>query len=944
MFSCTAFAQVEQIKSDTLLVGEISGLVKDSSLNFYLQSSTIAIYKSEDNRLLAYSLANSLGEFHIKKLPLSAKLYIRISYIGYAPFEYVFYCKADKKHIDVGTVYLAKDTSNLGEVVVSNSPIRMHGDTLEFSALAFKLEKNAVAEDLLRVLPGIIIWGDGLITINGKPVNKLLVDGKPFFGGDTKIAIQNIPKTSIDKVQIFQEAINPYNPFDSITSINLKLRRDHRVGYFGLASLGEGTTNKNETVLNNSIFTGKNQLSIVGQSNNTNKLANDITSLLRNSTYKGSGVRVEYQPDFNMEGSNKQNSGGLMFTHDFIPDFNEHKKNRLYIQSFLNQTLNTTKKETNTTSTIGVDSSISQANSSEFNSKMTNFIFDARYIKKFEWDSLLVSGSINSNKNNLFGNWQNTILNSNFQLLSNSNLYDSSKISGYNINLSGTYYHHGFYNSEVRHLTDWSITYQILAGENNRDRQRESHLLSPTNVNLNERYIRSSKTSGNLLTQNISFNIGNLAAVLFSKNKFFSRFNIQFFNDFKWQTNNQNDFITDFDTSNHIYVNNTYLSRNSSLNNLLESTGFKINRSFLNLLANRYQKDFTVDVNAKIEYYSEGFLIKKLNSTQKYSYSYFTPRVVLSYSNYQYGEYLNRFSIDFDVNVKYPNAFQRYLLSDSSESYVIQNSNYRLNPEKKYLISFNFSHDNYRSKRPISYGLSINAGMINNFIGDSVMIDNIGRYFFYPVNINNYKIFESKFYLRKAIVSGKNQIQLTLTGSFAKKIIPGYLGYLMGNSTKAINTSVLTQSDSLSIYYTFKNLFAVNLVESITYYKSIQSGFINGGFSNFHLQTQLGVGINLSSSISLNSNISYKSFPNLNVIPNKYLIWNASFMLRALKSKALEMKFSALDLLRQNKGIFTFGNNYSFSQGTVNLLQQYFMATLSYYPRKFYQKSNKKTT
>lgn len=43
---------------------------------------------------------------------------------------------------------------------------------------------------------------EGQITVNGKPVNKILVNGKPFFGDDPTIATRNLTKEIVDKIQV----------------------------------------------------------------------------------------------------------------------------------------------------------------------------------------------------------------------------------------------------------------------------------------------------------------------------------------------------------------------------------------------------------------------------------------------------------------------------------------------------------------------------------------------------------------------------------------------------------------------------------------------------------------------------------------------------------------------------------------------------------------------
>src|SRR3712207_7941514 len=53
---------------------------------------------------------------------------------------------------------------------------------------------------------GITVWSDGSITVNGRKVQSVLVDGKPFLGStDSRVATQNLPKSAIDKIQLYQE-------------------------------------------------------------------------------------------------------------------------------------------------------------------------------------------------------------------------------------------------------------------------------------------------------------------------------------------------------------------------------------------------------------------------------------------------------------------------------------------------------------------------------------------------------------------------------------------------------------------------------------------------------------------------------------------------------------------------------------------------------------------
>ncbi len=78
-------------------------------------------------------------------------------------------------------------------VMAERPPVTVKNDTIEFNASAFKTLPNALVEDLLKKLPGVQVDKEGNIMANGKPVNRILVDGKTFFGDDPKMAIRNLP-------------------------------------------------------------------------------------------------------------------------------------------------------------------------------------------------------------------------------------------------------------------------------------------------------------------------------------------------------------------------------------------------------------------------------------------------------------------------------------------------------------------------------------------------------------------------------------------------------------------------------------------------------------------------------------------------------------------------------------------------------------------------------
>ena len=124
----------------------------------------------------------------------------------------------------------------LEEVVLAAEapPVTLINDTIQYNAGSFKVQPNASVEDLLKKLPGVKVEKDGTIKAQGEKVQKVLVDGKEFFGNDPKIATKNLPADAIDKVQVYdkqsdQAQLTGFEDGNYEKTINLKLKKDKKV-------------------------------------------------------------------------------------------------------------------------------------------------------------------------------------------------------------------------------------------------------------------------------------------------------------------------------------------------------------------------------------------------------------------------------------------------------------------------------------------------------------------------------------------------------------------------------------------------------------------------------------------------------------------------------------------------------------------------------------------
>ena len=184
---------------------------------------------------------------------------------------------ATEKAIDLGNLAVQKDYKTLeGVTITSESPIQVKNDTVQFNASGFKTLPNATAEDLIKKLPGVEVDNEGNVKSQGETVQKVLVDGKEFFGNDPKLATKNLTADMIESVQVFDD-MSDQAKFTKIDdgsrskTINIKLKKDRNKGYFGRALVGVGDNGKYEGNLSVNKFNGNRRISLLFNGNNINK-------------------------------------------------------------------------------------------------------------------------------------------------------------------------------------------------------------------------------------------------------------------------------------------------------------------------------------------------------------------------------------------------------------------------------------------------------------------------------------------------------------------------------------------------------------------------------------------------------------------------------------------------------------------------------------------------
>lgn len=220
----------------------LSGTIVDEQ-STELVGATVLLLNLPDSTMEEYALTNEKGWFKITA-PKQEHYLLQINFMGYETYEKTI---SLKQKIDLGTIVLKEKTELLEsvEVVDERIPIQMKGDTLEYSADAFHTKEHDNVEALLKKMPGVEVGRDGKVKAQGENVDRILVDGKEFFGDNPEIAMKNLPADAVDKVQVYDRK-SEMAEFSGVEdgvkhkTINLKLKEDKKHGFFGHLEGGYG--------------------------------------------------------------------------------------------------------------------------------------------------------------------------------------------------------------------------------------------------------------------------------------------------------------------------------------------------------------------------------------------------------------------------------------------------------------------------------------------------------------------------------------------------------------------------------------------------------------------------------------------------------------------------------------------------------------------------------
>jgi len=255
---------------------EISGYLIDKDSKEAIPMVTVQLLK-QDSTYVMGTVSNDSGKF-VLRAPANERYILKMSSVGYITSAKKIQIQ-DDHNLNMGPVLFASDAVMLKEARITAQALKatVREDTFVYNSAAFKTPEGSTIEELVKRLPGAQVGDDGKITINGKQVQKILIDGKEFMTGDTKTAMKNIPTTIISQIKAYDQQsdlsrVTGIQDGDEQTVLDFGTKPGMNKGLMVNADAGVGTQDRYTGRVFGGYFNKSTRIMGMGNANNTNDM------------------------------------------------------------------------------------------------------------------------------------------------------------------------------------------------------------------------------------------------------------------------------------------------------------------------------------------------------------------------------------------------------------------------------------------------------------------------------------------------------------------------------------------------------------------------------------------------------------------------------------------------------------------------------------------------
>lgn len=219
----------------------VKAKVLDAKSRAPIPYATVYLIPQGDTTITNISLSGEDGAVVLEGV-VSGRYGLNAELLGYKTFTKLYeISQAPGWDLDLGTISLEEDAERIdaATVTAAGNPVTIQNDTLIYHASSFHVGENAMLEDLLKKMPGIVVSEDGTATVNGEKVDRLTIGGKTFFFGDPSVALKNLPAKIVDRILVTREETTTAQmhgistEFDKETVLDVELKEEFQEGWFG---------------------------------------------------------------------------------------------------------------------------------------------------------------------------------------------------------------------------------------------------------------------------------------------------------------------------------------------------------------------------------------------------------------------------------------------------------------------------------------------------------------------------------------------------------------------------------------------------------------------------------------------------------------------------------------------------------------------------------------
>jgi len=874
----------------------VKGTVVDLNTQLPLEMATVYFTTVKDSTILEYATTDKNGFFSINTKKYDKPIFLKVNYMGYQPYYEEEKGLLESK--DFGKLYLLESVNALDNVVIKTeaAPITIKKDTLEFNAASYKVRPDSNVETLLKQLPGFDVDNDGKITVNGREVTQLLVNGKTFFDKDGAIALKNLPAEIIKKIQVSdfktkKEELSKQESTSDYSSINITIDEKKNKGFFGKILGGYGSDERYESSLILNFFKNKQKISVLASSNNINSSGFSQDEVFDNM---GGGR--------NSKGGSKSSGGGKGITQSNLAGINysdDWTEDLEFMSSYnFSNSINKNESKSDQINFLPTGNILTSSDSKTRSENTgNNANFELEY-KINPTTRLVVAPKLSESHSNSRSS-SSTFSEDESGAALNESTSDSNNESS-NTNFTNSINFNKAFEKKARNL---SIVF------NNSNSRSDSN-----GINISETIFyqdeepndeRNQNSKNNSSSDAYSFDVEYTEPVTDS-------LRIRFGSDFDWTNTVNNSKTFNFDAA-----TNSYSFLNDSLSNYTTSSQNAITPKF----GITWKKSkFTLNMNSRTsligyDNYSL-YLNKETDLNQKYALPFGNVQLRYKFSRSK------NLTFKYDYSSALPSAVQLMPVLNLTNPLNTLIGNPDLDPIEKNTASIDFKNFDFRTRS--GYSVYLKGDYYNNDVVSTSVFDDSGKRTTTYANISGTYIASVGANWNQSIKKDAHVLRYGLGVNGSYSFDKGYTNAAIYN---AKSTAV---SPRVYLTYEYGELLTISPSYSLSYNETKYENYTRDATSNVVHRINLQTTSYWPANLIFGNDFGYTYNSNISSDFKKdFYLWNTSLSYGFLDKK-LYAKVKVYDVLNQNLSATRTISATSIRDEENTVLRRYVMFSLSY--------------